>query len=306
MASGAFAAEAVVKLQQVAPRQGAAWVRKGFQVFGRQPLGFASLLAACLFASLLFGLVPLVGSIATLVLAPAGSLLFMIGSRRVGEGQTAMPAAIVDLVTADRRRLIALLKLGLAYAATTFFFFWLADVLDGGALASFFASLKDAKTTADTEAAALRVADARVQFGLMLRLGFLGLLSIAFWHAPALVFWGAQGWAKSLFFSSVAIWRNKGAFALYSLVWLALLMVLLAVVSIGAGLFGPDRFVIVAAPLMLVFLTLFYASLWFSFADCFSASPTAGPAADEGDPPGPAEPPDSADPPTDSSTKGPS
>ena len=60
-----------MRLQQVAPGQGTSWVRKGFQVFGRQPLGFASLFAAGLFMSLLLGLIPLLGSIATLALAPA-------------------------------------------------------------------------------------------------------------------------------------------------------------------------------------------------------------------------------------------
>ncbi len=273
-----------MRLQQVAPGQGTSWVRKGFQVFGRQPLGFASLFATGLFVSLLLGLIPLVGSIAALALAPAVSLLFMIASRRVGAGETAMPGAIVELVTAGRGRLIALLKLGLVYVAATFLLFWLASVLDGGALASFFATMRDAKMTPETTAA--RVAEPGVQFGLMLRLFFLGALSIAFWHAPALVFWGDPGWAKSLFFSSVALWRNKGAFAVYSLVWLALFLVLLAIVSIGAGLFGPERFALVAVPLMLVFMTLFYASLWFTFADCFSPSdPGAASRRDDVDPP---------------------
>lgn len=275
-----------MKLQQVAPGQGAVWVRKAFQVFRRQPLGFASLFAAGLFMSLLLGLIPLLGSIATLALAPAVSLVFMIASRRVGNDQSVMPGAIVELVGAGRRRLLALLKLGIAYVAATFLLFWLASLLDGGALASFFATLRDAKLT--PEIAAARIAEPGVQFGLMLRLLFLGLLSIAFWHAPALVFWGDPGWAKSLFFSTVALWRNKGAFAIYSLVWLALFMVLLAIVSIGAGLFGPERFALVAAPLMLVFMTLFYASLWFTFADCFSPSdPVAASPGDDVDPPDP-------------------
>jgi len=273
-----------VKLQQVAPGQGTVWVRKGFQVFGRQPVGFASLFAAGFFLSLLLGLVPLLGSIAALALAPAFSLACMIASRRAGAGQAAMPGAIVDIVSAGRTRLVALLKLGVAYVAATFLLFWLASVLDGGALASFFATLRDDKLTPETIAA--HVADPGVQFGFMLRLLFVSALSVAFWHAPALVFWGDPGWAKSLFFSTVAIWRNKGAFTVYSLVWLALFLVLLAIVSIGAGLFGPERFALVAAPLMLVFMTLFYASLWFTFADCFSpADPAAASRRDDVDPP---------------------
>ena len=273
-----------MKLQQVAPGQGTAWVRKGFQVFGRQPLGFASLFAAGFFVSLLLGVIPLIGSIAALALAPAFSLACMIASRRVGAGQAAMPGAIVDMATAGRTRLLALAKLGVAYVASTVLLFWLASVLDGGAVAAFFEQMREGKLTPETVAAS--VAQPGVQFGFMLRLLFVGALSIAFWHAPALVFWGDPGWAKSLFFSTVALWRNKGAFAVYSLVWLALFLVLLAIVSIGSGLFGPERFTLVAAPLMLVFMTLFYASLWFTFADCFSPSdPGAASRRDDVDPP---------------------
>ena len=146
-----------MRLQQVEPGRGTSWVRKGFQVFGRQPLGFASLFAAGLFMSLLLGLIPLLGSVATLALAPAVSLVFMIASRRVGAGQAAMPGAIVELATAGRSRLLALLKLGLVYVAATFLLFWLASVLDGGALGSFFATLRDAKLT--PESAAARIAE---------------------------------------------------------------------------------------------------------------------------------------------------
>ena len=262
-----------MKLQLVAPRQGLVWVQRAFQVFARQPLGFAALFATCLFVFLLLGLIPLVGTIALLVLPPAGSLLFMIATRRVTDGRTAMPGSIAELASAGRTRLLALLKLGIAYGASTFVVFWLAGVLDGGALDSFFASLPDAKTT--PESAAVRIADPRLQLGLVIRLVFVGALSIPFWHAPALVHWGGQGWAKSLFFSSVALWRNKGAFGVYGVAWVALWMLLLAFISVGIGLFGPQRFTLVATPLTLVFSTVFYASLWFTFADCFSADDAA-------------------------------
>jgi hypothetical protein len=273
-----------VKLQLVAPRQGLVWVKQAFRVFARQPLGFAALFAACLFVFLLLGLIPLIGTVALLVLPPAGSLLFMIASRRVGEGKHAMPGAIVELASAGRGRLLALLKLGLAYAAATFVVFWIAGILDGGTLEAFLESLPDTKTT--PESAAVRVSDPRLQLGLILRLLFAGALSIPFWHAPALVHWGRQDWAKSLFFSSVALWRNKGAFGLYGAAWLALWMLLLAFVSLGVGVFGPQRFTLVATPLTLVFSTIFYASLWFTFADCFSSDDGAPPAAlvDSSDP----------------------
>ena len=46
-------------------------------------------------------------------------------------------------------------------------------------------------------------------------------------------------------------------------------MVLLLLVSICVGLLGPQRFALVATPLTLIFSTIFYASLWFTFVDSF-------------------------------------
>ena len=362
-----------MKLQIVAPRRGLDWVRRAFQVFVRQPLGFASLFAACLFVFLLLGLIPVVGTVALLVLPPTGSLLFMIASRLCATGTGPMPAALIELARAGRPRLVALLKLGIVYAAATFFVFWLAGVFDGGALDAFFDTLPDAKTTPESaaarvgdprlqlglllrlvfagalsvpfwhapalielaragrprlvallklgivyaaatffvfwlagvfdggaleaffdtlpdakttpESAAARVGDPRLQLGLLLRLVFAGARSVPFWHAPALIYWGGQSWAKSLFFSTVALWRNKGAFFVYGLAWMALWLLLLAIVSLGVGLFGAQRFTLVATPLTLVFSTIFYASLWFTFADCFApVAPDATDVAPSGDP----------------------
>ncbi|HEX2539770.1 MAG TPA: BPSS1780 family membrane protein [Caldimonas sp.] len=264
-----------MKLQLVPAGQGLAWVRSAFRVFGRQPLGFAALFAACLFVFLLLGVIPAIGTAILLMLPPAGSLLFMIASERVSHGRTAMPGAIVDLVSSGRRRLLGLLLLGVAYAASTFVAFWFAGVLDGGALEAFFESLPDRKSTPDTMAA--RMADPMLQFGILLRLAFAAALSVPFWHAPALVHWGDQPWAKSLFFSTVAIWRNKAAFAIYGLAWAVLWLALLVLVSLGVGLLGPQRFTLVATPLTLIFSTIFYASLWFTFADCFAPTEAAPP-----------------------------
>ena len=45
---------AAMRLQLVSPRQGALWVRRGFAVFVKQPMGFAGLFATFLFG--VFGL----------------------------------------------------------------------------------------------------------------------------------------------------------------------------------------------------------------------------------------------------------
>src|SRR6185437_8195308 len=64
----------LMKLIEVPPREGLVWVRRGFQVFLRQPFGFASLFAACALVFLVLLRVPYVGEPILLVVAPVGSL----------------------------------------------------------------------------------------------------------------------------------------------------------------------------------------------------------------------------------------
>ena len=49
-------------------------------------------------------------------------------------------------------------------------------------------------------------------------------LSLAFWHAPALVHWHGVPPAKSLFFSFVACFRNFGALTVFGLVWVGVFL----------------------------------------------------------------------------------
>jgi hypothetical protein len=99
---------------------------------------------------------------------------------------------------------------------------------------------------------------------------------VPFWHAPALVFWDGHGCAKALFSSTVACWRNRGAFALYSIVWLGVMMAISLVCGLLFALVGsPDLLVTASVPLSLIIATIYYASLYFTFADCFVPNDSA-------------------------------
>ncbi len=257
-----------MKFVRVPAREGAVWVRRAFQVFFRQPLGFASLFATCAFVFFILLRVPFIGEGVLLIAAPLGPLLFMIASRRSAAGESPLPAAFLELAAADRARKIGLLKLGLAYLVAALLAIILIAAVEGDTLAAFMESAADPQVAPDK--AATQLADPRLQAGFLLRIGLGALLSIPFWHAPALVFWGAQGWAKSLFFSTVAIWRNKGAFTVYGLVWLGLGLVFAMLLGLVLGLTGPLPATYIATPLILLFTTILYASLWFTFAGCFA------------------------------------
>ena len=259
-----------MRLRTVPALQGAYWLTRGFRAFRARPMSFAALFAAFMFGVLLLALLPVVGPLVVLALLPMVSLSFMIASRRVVEGGTPTPLVFTEPWQAPRRRLIALLWLGLVYAVATFAVMALGDLLDGGA----FEALMDAIPTGENapEVMAARVLAPGVVFGMLLRFTLAGLLALPFWHAPALVYWEGQGCAQALFSSSLACWRNLGAFIVYGLAWFGLIAVTGIVGNLLFMLIGaPQLFAVAGVPISLLFTTAFYASLYFSYADCFES-----------------------------------
>jgi hypothetical protein len=260
-----------MRLQSIPARQGAAWVRQAFQVFFRQPLGFAGLFATLLFLFFVSPLLPF-GALFMLVLMPLASLGFMIATQQALEGRWPSPLAFAEPLRSGKPAALALLRLGLVYALATWAVVTISEWADGGALTGLMQA--QASGTASSEDIARRLADPRLKTGVFLRLGLLALLSLLFWHAPALVHWGRQGTLRALFFSSLACWRNKGAFLVYMLTWFGAFVLLGLVANLLSSLLGRSPFVQwVAMPAALVFFTVFYASLYFTFADCFTTAP---------------------------------
>jgi hypothetical protein len=257
-----------MKFRLTRAAQGAQWVRQGFSIFIKQPIGFAMLFTMLLLALLVSMLVPVLGSLLLLAALPLVSLGFMIGTRRALEQRMPTPTVFVEPLKRGRPRVVALVQLGLLYALATALVMWLSAVVDGGALDRVMKAVADTKTT--PEQLREQFFDGRLQMGLLLRFGLTGLLAVPFWHAPALVHWGGQSAAKSLFFSLMACWRNRGAFVVYGLVWAAAVLLFVLVANVLFGLLGaPQLIAFIAAPASLLFSTAFYASLYFTFADCF-------------------------------------
>jgi hypothetical protein len=258
-----------MKLRLVPARQGALWVRRGFGVFFKRPLAFAALFSGFLFFGLLALLVPLVGPLLLLTSLPLVSLGFMVATQRALQDQFPGPGVFVAPLRVDRPHSLALLRMGLAYAVASVAIIWLSDVADGGKFDALQQSMAGGKE--DAAAIAALLADPQLQLGLLLRFGLATLLSLPFWHAPALVHWGGQGVRKALFFSAVACWRNIGAFSVYGLAWGGALLSFGAVANLLAALLQQAQLIALAAvPAGLLFSTVFYASLYFTFTDCFA------------------------------------
>jgi len=246
-------------------------------------MGFIGLFLFFLFGVMLvMMLVPVVGGFLGLAASPLLTLGAMIAARAVQQDQAVHALQLFEGLrgpSAVRRR--SLLWLCAVYGACSVAVLVLADQLDAGA----FQRLQVAAMTPDTKPEDLvRLASVPSLGPVMaLRVGLITLLSVLFWHAPALVHWGGQGAAQALFSSTVAVWRNRGAFAVYALGWIGVAATVGLVVTLVAVLVGQRQIVgLMTMPLGLIMTAAFYASLWPVFADSFADDdqghgPTPGP-----------------------------
>ncbi len=258
-----------MQLHQVPARQGFVWVRRGFQVYFSQPLATTFLLASFLFGALLLMMIPGIGVLLLLMSLPLVSLGFMIASRNSLDGQRAGPRVFIEgLQASPNQRKNMLMLLG-CYAAANILVMLLSDAIDAGRLEALQLAVTGDKAVTPEDLGVM-LGDSRLFWAMAVRLLLTSLIALPFWHAPALVHWQGQGVAQSLFISSLACWRNKGALAVYGLGWLALILLFSVLANTLVALLGEPRLLALAAmPAGLMFSTAFYTSLYFTYADSF-------------------------------------
>lgn len=264
-----------LRILDTAPRRGLAWVSQAFALFIKRPLGFSLLFLLFLVAAMILLVLPYVGALLLLAGLPLLTLGFANATRAALRGENVHAGQLAEplLPGADAGRRRTLLALCVGFAGASALVMLLAQAVDGGAferLQILLAGNRD--EAANREIDALLV-DPRLHSGMWVRFGLTGLLSIPFWHAPMLVWWHGQGAAQALFSSTLACWRNKGAFALYFAAWIATVLLFgLACGLVFALLGAPQMLAVAALPAGLLFSTAFYVSLYFTFADCFGES----------------------------------
>ena len=260
-----------VTLRTATPADGVRWVRDAFVLFTRRPLPYTGMFVAFMLFALLCSVLPWIGSVLMLMSLPLLTLGFMIAGRSGLQGGPVHPGQFIEPLRAANPRRNALIVLCGLYALSTLLIMWLGDWIDDGSFDRLQALLAKGEDSRDELDAVLT--DPRLSWGLIVRLGLAGLLSVPFWHAPALLYWQGQGVGQALFSSTLAVWRCKGAFLAYSMAWAALIMFFGVAVALFFSLFDARQMAgIIAMPAGLFFSTVFYVSLVFSFDGCFSQS----------------------------------
>ncbi|MDP3085495.1 MAG: BPSS1780 family membrane protein [Rubrivivax sp.] len=272
-----------LQLKAVPPGRGARWVIDAFRIFGRRPLAFTTLFMLFLFVALVSSLVPLIGGVAQMMALPLLSLGFMIATQSALLDGPVHPGQFIEPLRTDPKRRRALLVLCAVYGVAAVVILLLCDVVSDGALAR----LQTMMARGDTPQADFDALFAEPGLSAAVIVGVLlgTLLAVPFWHAPALVHWGSQSVGQALFSSTLALWRSKGAFLVYALTWFAIIVAFGVVSALLFGLLGMRQLApVLALPAGLMFSTVFYISLLFTFSDSFGGrTPTPAEPAPERD-----------------------
>jgi len=267
-----------MKLHLVPAKTGAQWVRLGLKTFWRQPLAFVSLFFLLMALISTLSVVPLLGSVLAPVLLPFMTLGLMVATsvayadEQAGARRPTGSAMFVEVFAALRAEWRPLVVLGLISAVYFVLAVLATALVDGGQLAR--AYLLDEALSPEV------LASSEFQVARMVHLCLNLPLSLAMWHAPALVHWHRVEPVKSIFFSIVALFRNFGAYALFGIAWLGVFLLagiavgLIATVLVGVGAVGAGSgataigtVLIVGTALVLAAMSL--ASTWFTFRDSF-------------------------------------
>lgn len=263
-----------LRLRHVPPKQGSQWLRQAWAHYLKQPLGFSLLFLAYLLMASVIGAVPFVGSLLSLATVPLLSLAFMLATQDVIQGRRVRLGHLFAVVRQPKKQRLTSLLLCLAFGFAVVVIIEIGVRLGGSELSEALKPLGGAKEGGDAKQLMALLSHPAVG-RLANTIWFLAaLLSVPFWHALALVHWGRQTAAQALFSSTLALWRAKGAFVVYGLGWLGMVVLASLLAGIGVGLLtaalGSPTFAMAFGALIFVAISAaFYISLWFMFQDSF-------------------------------------
>ena len=254
-----------MKLQIVPPGTGLQWVLQGLRTFKSQPLALAALFFLGMASMSLISALPLIGPVIALALLPCISLTMMVAASEAAHGRKPTPALLLVAFRSGSQHLHSMLMLGGLYAAGFLLIIGASSLVDGGTFASVY--LGQPPMTRDL------AEEPEFQSARWLSMFLYLPLSLAFWHAPALIHWHGISPVKSLFFSFVGCIRNIGAYLVFGVCWIGVFIVsgmaLAIVTGILAMLIGSIAGgLMVATALMLA--AIFFTSIVFTFRDSFS------------------------------------
>jgi len=229
------------------------WMKEGFALFRKHPAQFTMLFLGYLFLMLGIGIIPILGQLVPMLLAPVFSMIFMQACERVDRDQDInLPFLLSGLRSPAFRNV---LKLGVLYLIAAALAIGASSLVDGGMF------WKAMSGQVELETGAVQ------QSGMMTTLFIAAALylpaAMAFWFAAPLIVWQKMGVFKAIFYSFFAVLHSGRAFLVYAVAWIVLGIMLPSIVSVLiAVLIGRGAIVMM---LMFIFSILLTVVMYCSF-----------------------------------------
>lgn len=204
---------------QVEAGRGWAWIVEGWGLFKQAPLLWMAVFLILFALQFLLGLVPFVGTLASLLVGP----LFMVGILAFAQGARDGKADLAQLFVAFREKTGPLLLVALLYALAIVVVVVIAVV----AIVVLGASSM-AAAGVDTEQLLRHLvaggSGLLLSVMILMAVAAIFLIAAAYWFAPGLVFYADMGAAAAMKASLAACLRNWLPFLLYGIVSMLVLL----------------------------------------------------------------------------------
>lgn len=240
------------------------WVKRGFQIFRKQPAEMLTLFFAYMFVNMGIGLIPFLGQFLPLLLVPVFAINFMQACRQIEAGERVYPNL---LLTGFRSPALPdLLKLGGLYIVAATVAVAASILVDDGVFWNVVTSIEpvDPKTLPESGLLLGMLVSALVYLPAMM----------AFWYAAPLIAWGNMSVTKAVFYSFFAVKRAAKAFFVYGLAWMLISVLLSLVLTLLVAIVGGSgvTLMIILMPISIALTVVMYCSFYPTYTDVFAES----------------------------------
>ena len=237
------------------------WIKRGFQIFRKQPTEMLTLFFVYMFFNMGIGLIPFIGQFLPLLLVPVFALNFMQACRQIESGERVYPNL---LLTGFRSPAFSnLLKLGGLYVLAVALAIATSSLFDGGV----FWNVVTSTAPVDPK----NLSESALRLGVTIAALAYVPAMMAFWYAAPLIAWNNMSVSKAVFYSFFAVWRAAKSFLVYGLAWFMISVLLSSVLSLLVAITHGSgaTLMMILMPLSIAMTVVMYCSFYPSYTDVF-------------------------------------
>ena len=243
--------------------EGRNWLLHGYDIFKKQPLVWILTLLAYWSAMFLFGLIPIVGLLVSLIISPGIAFGFICLAKAVDQNQEVPPRIIISGFTGSKK--FDLLLLGFYYCISLFLILVLITLLSDKSVINL---VNNPDLQINSEANSGTFFNIKIITVLILYIP----IQMIFWFAPQLVVWGNLNSIKAMFYSFFAVLLNWKSFLTYLLTWIMILIGISIFIALLISLFKLDQgsLLVLFLPISLLIMGIAHCSYYASTKTIFS------------------------------------